>query len=205
MLQLLVQNYKTYINTARGNPERHSLRLVFFGALSLFFALFADETTSSVYSMMATGITVLTGFTFTALFSDQALASYGLPKPQSENDRHDLVRLEALSKNFRARSSYFITLSIFEIVLLAAVSFDFAVPDAMKTWPVVAEWSGSLSSKDWFSVAQAVVSVLFVAFEFVINFIYLECLYTFYRMAETILAILDTRRNYLTSDHEGES
>jgi hypothetical protein len=205
MIKLFRENYNTYLNTAAGKPERHFLRLAVFALLSLAFALFASETESRVYSMMATGITVLTGFTFTALFSDHALASYGLPKPKDENDRLDQARLEVLSRNFSARSSYFITLAVLEVVLLAGASFDLVIPSAMRSWLHEAEWARALVFQPWFSIAKGLVSVLFVACALAINLIYLECLYTFYRMAESILAILDTRRTYLSAHDMSES
>ncbi|MDD2860722.1 MAG: hypothetical protein PHI71_06580 [Acidiphilium sp.] len=159
---------------------------------------------SNVYSMMATGITVLTGFTFTALFSDHALASFGLPKSESENDRQDIMKLDILSQNFRARSAYFIMLSILEVVLLVAASFNFDIQPAMNSWPLESGLIKVASTQDWFLTVLKLTPILLVLIAFVINLIYLECLYTFYRMAETIIAILDTRRTYLVVNRENE-
>jgi len=202
MIQLLSEAYKTYIDTARMEPERHLSRLVVFTTLSFAFAVFATDKISDVYSMMATGVTVLTGFTFTALFSDHALPSSGLPKPKNENDRLDRVRLGVLSKNFRARSYYFIVISIFETVLLVAACFHFVLPAAMHSWFHEIELVWTISTRERFLVAQKVVLTLPVIVAISINFIYMECLYTFYRMAETVMAILEIKRKYLDADNE---
>lgn len=205
MLKLLSENYSTYTDDARRVAESHGLRLFIFLVFSVLAALFASDASSSVYSMMATGVTVLTGFTFTALFSDHALAASGLPKPKSETDRFDLKKLKKLSRNFRCRSSYFIALSIIEILLLAAVSYDLQWPKIVEEW-----WqsihSDSLSWTSRVSDFVQMISPIFRAmFVCLVVFIYLECLYTFYRMAETILAILDTRRSYLNLDEDQDS
>ena len=198
MFNLVRETYNTYYDRALKKPEGHALRLLIFAFLSVSFAIFSAESVSNVYSMMATGLTVLTGFTFTALFSDHALASSGLPAPKNENDRQDLVRLSALAVNFRARSSYFITISIISVTLLVGASFNFEAPVAIDRWlrnfDFVDRGFAYHVLKDFFPV----FAIIFATF---VNFIYLECLYTFYRLAETILAILDTRRNYLTADN----
>jgi hypothetical protein len=200
MLKLLKQNYATYVDTDLERSESHTYRLFTFSFISLLFAGFAPETLLGVYSMMATGLTVLTGFTFAALFTDHALASSGLPEPRNENDVQDLIRLNALYKNFGARSAYFIALSIIEVILLVAATVEFAVPAPMSAWLVETKLFQDVFT-NWLGFAQNFVAVLSVTLIIVVIFIYLECLYTFYRMAETIFAILERKRIYLSTDH----
>ena len=205
MIKLVFDNYRTYVDTAQRRPEKHLFRLIAFAGISLVFAVFSGSQNLGVHSIMATGITVLTGFTFTALFSDHALASSGLPHPKDENARQDLVRLNILSENFRIRSSYFITISILDVVFLAAASSEFYVPDTLGSWLLGVECVRSAFNQPWFFLTESVAPIMLVAFALIINFIYLECLYTFFRLAETILAILDIRRDYLGTGNEDEA
>lgn len=199
MLALLRQNYGTYTDERTGASESHVVRLLLALIVSILLSVFVPSSSNQVFSMMATGITVLTGFTFTALFSDHALAGAALPKPKTENDRLDLRKLKKLAVNFRARSSYFIAMSILEIFLLAIISFDFTLSQSLER--MVEAWRDT-----WFGNVLGYILLslpyfgkLIVAF---VIFVYLECLYTFYRLAETILAILDTRRSYLNLDDD---
>ena len=197
MRQLVRRTYRTYFNTALGEPERHTSRLTLFLFISLVFALFSSDTPPAVYSMMATGIAILTGFTFTALFSDHAVASSGLPEPKTEDDIQDLQRLKVLSENFSARSTYFITLSILEVVLLSAASFELKAPEFITLLDTEIEWVSSFFSHNFLEIIGTLPMIISFLFVFLLNFLYLECLYTFYRMAETMLAILEGRRGYL--------
>lgn len=200
----MTKNYKTYFDTVEGRPERFWLRILFFILVSVFFSLLTLGDDSSAYSIMATGLTVLTGFTFTALFSDHALASSGLPKAKTETDLIEKNRLEQLSTNFAARSSYFVFLSILTIALLVTMSFRFSPPSFATHWFV---------SFGWHEIALRILSIqdmsftltaLSFVFGCLIFFLYLECLYTFYRMADSILAILDVRRRYFSRHSDEE-
>jgi len=197
MLELLRNNYATYVDTAKNKPENHTFRLCLTAILSLAYAFFCRDNISDAYTMMATGITVLTGFTFSALFSDHALASAGLPKPKNETDKIDIVRLEVLSCNFQARTSYFIALSIVEVVILSAASFDFSISGIVKSPALGIDFLNNSEITKILGFAHRAHSFLSIATGFIINFIFIECLYTFYRMAETILAILERRRAYI--------
>lgn len=198
MINVIRANYATYVNTALMKQERHWWRFFVMLAVSLAAALFAPGNLSNAFSMMATGVTVLTGFTFTALFSNHALAASDLPKPKNENDIHDVGRLQILSNNFRERSSYFITISIIEIVLLAAASFTLSGNGTSAPFIASMQWWETVSSQNIIRSINELGPVLSVAFVTFVTFLYLECLYTFYRMAETILSVLDIRRNYLS-------
>lgn len=140
--------------------------------LSAIAATISAKSAPQIYSQMATALTVLTGFTFTALFSDFALGQANLPKAENESDRQELLRLGRLSENFQIRVKFFIPLAIFEIVLISACGLFERV-------------NGS-------EVSRIETVAILVAF-----FLFIECLYVFYRMAETIIVIVDIRRKYL--------
>ncbi len=204
MIKFIVSHYNTYINTSLQTREPQLYRVCFLLISSLFFALFGADNVINVYSIMATGITVLTGFTFTALFSNQALGSSGLPPPKNENDRQDLIRLNTLTQNFRTRSSFFITISILEIVLLAAASAGLSDHYSITSWVpklIVRENLHVASITDYIRLMFMIFAICYTT---ILNCIYLESLYTFYRMAETIFAILDIKKEYLDSRREIE-
>lgn len=200
MLRLARENYRTYTNQLTGVAERHSLRIFAFVCAALLASLFARGSLSSAYSMMATGITVLTGFTFTALFSDHALANSGLPKPRNESDRHDIRRLNVLAGNFRARSAYFISLAILEIVLLVTTGLKLSAPKILTSkLSVYLQTTPIQNGPTIRCIIDSAADLLSISLSFLAVIIYLECLYTFYRLADTILAIVNRRRDYLAA------
>lgn len=196
-LELVKANYSTYKNLSNGTRERHWGRLVVSFLISSLLAVFSSDT-SSAYPIMVTVITILTGFTFTALFSNHILADVGLPKPSDESDRVDLQRLGSLSQNFKARSSYFILLSIIDAVVLIAASLKFEVPkiisDEITKLMICIGSKIGLESPEFVSIIPNVFSNIFFVF---VTFLFLECLYTFLRLSETIIAIVDTRSAYM--------
>jgi hypothetical protein len=178
------------------------VRLLLFIVVSVVVAVSAVPPLSNMTSLMVTGLAILTGFTFTALFSDHALAESGLPRPTTETGRYELTKLETLSKNFRARSEYFIVMSVLCVALLVCVGAGVDLRSPLR-W--VMNVSG-LSDSPFFVSAQlwyrAVSVVLYALLVFICTFMFLENLYTFYRLTETILAILNTRRDYLSNNNQ---
>ena len=199
MFKLVRGNYATYVDLSTGVAERHWVRLLSFALLGLIFAVFFADNVAAVYSVLATGMTVLAGFTFTALFSDHALANTGLPQPKNQTDRHDIKILGILSGNFESRSSYFISIAVLEVVLLAAVGFKLSVPDGIRNALSELAWWVAFADSDFFSWLEIAASTSGMVLMCFVNFLYLECLYTFYRLAETVLAILERRRTYISS------
>lgn len=198
MKALVQKNYGTYVSAATGRKERHSFRLALFVIFSILCAVFAKTSIYSSYSVLVTSITILTGFTFTALFSDHTMADIGLPPPQTENDRADLTRLGILGENFKFRSSYFIALSIIGAVLMTVASLELTSPKFLSDaravfWPSVTGFLG-FDPKAYILIIWNIVSTMMIL---VVVFIYLECLYTFYRLSETILSIVNLRRAYI--------
>lgn len=202
IFELVKANYSTYQNTSTGSQERHRRRLCYSFLVAFLLAIFSSDT-SAAYPIMVTGITILTGFTFTALFSNHVLADVGLPIASDESDRRDLDRLATLSDNFKARSSYFIALSIIVAILLIAASLKFSSPKIVsEALTGLAEFiflkSGFDFSK-WPTVASKVYAEFFFVF---VTFAYMECLYTFFRLSETIVAIVDLRSDYIKAYEE---
>lgn len=200
MLEIVQNTYKTYYNTAEKRPERQRLRVLLTALLAVCFCLFSGRPPLDLNNMMITGLTILTGFTFTALFSDHSLAEAGLPKPSTEDDVQDLRRLALLATNFHIRSRYFIILSIFDVCLLIARSVEWSLPQFLhKGLAKLVSWT-----EYDFSTALAVarhsttaIDKLTIVFSI---FLFLECLYTFYRLTETIISIVNTRRDYLKAN-----
>lgn len=206
LLDLASDNYGTYKSSYNDTAERHVGRLLSYVFLSITVALFSSDT-ASIYPIMVTGITILTGFAFTALFSDHVLADVGLPKANNESDRADIVRLASLSVNFKARSKYFISLSILEATFLIVASLKFSIPKLISEYVSNVTSSVdpntmrtiSIGSEMFGTVVCEIISVAII-------FLFLECLYTFYRLTETIIVIVETRRDYLraSENHEGQ-
>ena len=186
-----------------GQKEGHSLRLFLFAIFSLFCVFFAQSSIYSSYSVLVTSITILTGFTFTALFSDHTMADIGLPMASNENDRQDLKRLGVLGENFKSRSSYFIALSIVGSVLMTVASLDLSITPFLLDlfydfWQDVVVFLG-FDPSILFLMLQLIISSAII---FSVSFIYLECLYTFYRLSETIISIVNLRRAYIKHSEE---
>jgi hypothetical protein len=197
ILELVKANYETYRNNATGLQERHRRRILCSLLVACLLAAFSDDT-SAAYPIMVTGITILTGFTFTALFSDYVVAEVGLPTASDESDRSELSRLSKLSANFKARSSYFIGLSIIVSALLIAASLKFSIPEILAE--ILSNFGKFMLLKfgfDYSNLTAVTSAMLSEIFFVIVTFAYLECLYTFFRLSETIIAIVDLRTDYL--------
>jgi hypothetical protein len=195
---LCQNNYATYVRSSTGLKEGHGRRLLAFCALAIICTVFGKNSVYDAYSVLVTSITILTGFTFTALFSDHTMADIGLPSPSDENDRQDLKSLGLLGNNFKARSSYFIALSIIAAIFMTVASIKLSVP----TWlqgPVTDFFAAiaSYTTMDIGHLFGKLKSLISACMTALVVFMYLECLYTFYRLSETILAIVNVRRNYI--------
>ncbi len=196
MIKIVTNAYNTYTATEPRWWMAYGIRLAFTLMVSFFLSIFARESLKDVYSVMATCLTVLTGFTFTAYFSNSSLAGADLPKATSEDDRVRLQRLGALAINFEARSKYFIPLAILSIAILGLGVVKLKWPQALQD----ASFIEALQSWSEHRISWTVdaFTLFFTGIvPAVIIFMFLECLYTFYRMAETIIAIVERRREYL--------
>ena len=126
-------SYATYENLRTKQKENHKIRIIFTFFISLV-ALFFATNSPTTHSLILTGITILAGFTFSALFSVHVLSDSGLPAPKNENDRLDRSVLKVLSKNFLSRASYFIELSIFAVLLLVISSIKITLLELLDVY-----------------------------------------------------------------------
>jgi hypothetical protein len=197
MKNLIKENYATYLNLSTNTHEGHTARLISFVVASIFVAALFNVAANS--GMIVTALTVLTGFVFTALCSDHSLADAALPPPKNETEVVRIARLGALSVNFQIRAAYFIAAAICNLCLLVLLSMaagsklDRAIPKAVMAW---------LSSFNFSSGAELFLEASNVLLSSVATFLFLECVYTFYRLSETTLAIVDGRRRYLRSNND---
>jgi hypothetical protein len=151
-----------------------------------------------VFEVISLSVSVLIGFVFTALFSFCSITAYDLPSPKNETDRQRIDILKNLGKNFEIRSNFFIKISI----LIILISFFIRI--LISIWNVdfgnmVSYFAGNFTP---FSVKPFIKFVI-ISFLLVLNFTFLilfcESLYVFFRLTETILSIIDNRREYLNA------
>ncbi|MDA5555416.1 hypothetical protein [Shimia sp. MMG029] len=194
LFELVKANYATY---PRSEIKAHIVRLAVSLLVAVLLAVFSSDA-SAAFPIMVTSITILTGFAFTALFSNHLLADVGLPKASNESDRQDLIRLERLAKNFKARSSYFIPLSIIEALLLIAAGLKFSSPQIVSDIALkIATLIGVTALQGFTQVVSIAPTVVAEVFLVLVMLVLFECLYTFYRLSETIVAVVEVRTEYL--------
>lgn len=192
------EHYATFLNQISGEPESHKLRVLFQLIFSLVLALLIADFSGRLVSVSVTTLSILTGFTFSALFSLASNVKSGLPEPSFPEDKDDLSRMLLLASNFRSNASYFLPMSLFCIVLLLSQMIDVDVFEKIhKQWP-----DFSLTIEKHLDLLKTVSSWIAFIFKFSIIFIFIEVIYTFYRMSLSMLYILRIRDEYITG-HEG--
>jgi hypothetical protein len=195
--------YKSY----KGDRAYHRARITVAFISSLLGACFISDLDASVFPAMSLCISVLAGFTFTALFSDHAMMAGGLPPPKSENDRYDIRRMKALGENFKVRTKFFINISVVDIllVLLASVSVSGTWLCSHEAVVNLCNYSNNLFAI--FPKTLKIVNILYLVVQVFIRclafILFAEVLYTFYRLAETIIAVMDIRRRYVEARLSG--
>ncbi|KAA8606021.1 hypothetical protein AL036_16355 [Salipiger aestuarii] len=205
MLKVAKDNYDTYRHPTTKVLESHRVRLLATAAAAILLALLAGKSTAPSFSLMATAISVIAGFTFSALFSGHAIAIADLPGSKSPEDVDDRKRLDALDTNHKIRTKYFLALCILELAFLAALVVDFTLPSIVKDFTAVAYEKVHLSSMPLKTPSihsvRDTLDLLKIATIWSLNsfaiFIFAECLYTFHRLSESILKIIEIRKLYL--------
>lgn len=173
-----------------GDGERHILRLLLVTAISIIIAIDPKSLNKDVISTMAVIVSVLAGFSFTALFSNHSHSTTDLPPPKSESDRQDIRNISILFNNFRDRARYFLLISL----LCLLTCFFVSLPFDINLYIYIFNNEKFYILYDIFSMFWKIIC--FVA-RFICLFLFFEILYTFYRLSQTIFSILDTRRDYL--------
>lgn len=194
-MPLKIDTLRDAYGSFKGDDAYHGLRAFGIVASAFAVALYAGDLSSSAVPAMSLAVSVLAGFTFTALFSNDLLSFSDMPVPKNESDRIDLATLRTVADNFRFRARLFLVSAVFCLVLflLLAIPFRSSLLSEHLAWlvPSFAEFILGkfllLHSFLSFTVAFLAIAVFF------------ELLYLFYRLSESIFTILRIRRNY----HEG--
>lgn len=188
-IDIITEAYGSY----KGDDSRHITRIVLIFVFSAFIATYAGDLARSALPAMSLALSVLAGFTFSALFSSGFVTISDLPKPKDESDRLDLDKLSRVSENFRVRARLFLASAVFclILVLLLTIPTRFDTLSSHVKWllPEYADWILWLIYHVWGMGAFAV--------KLLANLIFLEILYLFYRLSESIFSMIETRRKYL--------
>lgn len=195
MLNIWRKAYETY----HLNGEDHRLRWFIFLVIGVTISMFVENLRKDAFPLMAATISVLAGFSFSALFSDRFESMIGLEDPENENDRNDIKVLKQLGDNYEHRVRYFITISVISLVILIFSSFSFSIPPHfMALNKLICGKYCITVPKNYFIVWFEFYKMALFILSFVSIIFFSECLYTFYRLAETILSIIDRRRRYIS-------
>lgn len=188
----LLDQIRSVYDGYRGDREPHAFRILCAFVASVALALDRSGLNKDTLATMAVIVSVLAGFSFTALFSSHSHSTSDLPTALSESDRQDIRNLMTLFKNFRDRARYFLTVSVICLLTVFFLGITLNFSNSMIISPYLEYISKLLHMQDVWSFLCMVSRVLAL-------FMFFEILYTFYRLAQTVFAILDTRRAYLQS------
>lgn len=183
--------YETY----RNDKERHAVRISAVLFVSILIGLFGSGLAKNAFPVMTLAISVLAGFSFTALFSNHSITSSDLPKPKNENDRRDIRILRILGLNFRTRSKYFLIMAVVDILIILLLSFRID-PIEVLNFIYIHQVN---AYEQYIDMILGIPKTILIILAF---FIFFEFIYTFYRLSETILAILDIRNQYFDSHRD---
>lgn len=81
----------------KGDGEHHIARVLVAASIALIIAINPKGLGKDALSTIAVIVSVLAGFSFTALFSSHSHSASDLAAAKSESDRHDLEKLRRLS------------------------------------------------------------------------------------------------------------
>lgn len=186
LFSLALSVYRGYA----GDGERHILRIFLVAAISIVIAFGPRSLNKDVISTMAVIVSVLAGFSFTALFSNHSHSVSDLPPAVSESDRQDIRNISILFNNFRDRARYFLLISLICLITSFFVSVPFDINEFINFFN-----SNNIGNIN--SIFSCLWKFLCFFARFICLFLFFEILYTFYRLSQTIFSILDTRREYL--------
>ena len=195
----MLRLWQSVYNTYKGDRERHRLRLIVCLVAALAIACLSKNLSDSALEMMSVAVSILTGFTFTALFSSYSSTTADLPSPKDETDRQNLVTLKQLEINFRARAKFLILATMVSLIAMVLLSIEIQPKEVVRwlafsvskpdpgQFDAIYLWATSLWRIGTIIVKAATV------------FVFLESLYTFYRLSETVVAALTLRGEYRDS------
>ena len=184
--QVVREGYGTF----QGDNGFHKSRIFSIIVISILFSVFGKEIQKSLFPAVLSSISILAGFCFTALFSPIYFYHLELPKPKSENSRYNLDRLSRMSKNFRKRCKLFLFAATANIAIMIFLSLDYEVNFDSK-------WIIYIFFNDEIKFIGKILSEFLIIVKLFSVFITFESLYIFFRISETVMEIIDTRRIYL--------
>lgn len=187
---LIKEVYKSYLNDRESHVARIAIQII----VSVTIGGFGTKVSEVPFTVMSLAISVLTGFSFTALFSEPSTRMVDLPPAEDETDRVDLGRLKQMGINFRVRARYFIVLAVLELLLMISAVVQIGV-SREALLPLLGDDS-TRTVFDTISMTRSVLHRLIIGLVFIVFF---EWVYTFYRLSETILSILKVRSDYIES------
>ncbi len=173
-----------------GDGESHILRILLATTSSMIVGMSPISLNKETISTIAVIVSVLAGFSFTALFSNHSHSVSDLPAPKSESDRQDIATMSRLFENFRNRSRYFLFISL----LCLLFSFFIGIPLDFDVTNI--KFSSYISNYFYAAAIDIYTAGCWLA-RVSCLFLFFEILYSFYRLSQTIFAILDIRREYL--------
>jgi hypothetical protein len=195
---LVEDHYQTFVNTDLETVEKHWPRVVLQAIVSILIAIFLKPFSEGSISVVVTTLSILAGFSFSAMFPIASDIRSGLPKSEYAEDSDDLARLSILSSYFRANVSYFIPLTLICIVIYLFMLVDFYIPEF-----VVSRLQGLGDSFVRIcSLGSAVSSFFAKVLQGLSAFLLMEVLYTFYRMCFSVLYILRIKEEYRLGHEE---
>lgn len=193
------EHYQTYFDFSKGRHERQLGRIILQALSAITLALLLPSFSDTLVSVCITAIAILTGFSFSSLFPIAMEATRGLSDPRFSEDRHNLDQLKLLSTNFRANISFFVPLCLLNIVVFCMIAMEFfRVGDFFSFGSLVSQPSSVLG----FDLSKAISSLPSTskAFEYLLKAVaislFVEALYTFYRISLGVSYILKIRENY---------
>lgn len=198
-LDVFVKAYQTY----KGDDDWHVLRICVLIVVAAVIATFATNLADSALPAMALAVSVLAGFTFTALFSSGWLSTTDLPKPRNESDRLDERTLEKILENFRARARLFLMVSVLSLALILLISIPVRwdrVEDVLNYF--VGDVRSAKIDFAYIRCVHLFMSSVMVFFTFAI---FGEMLHLFYRLSESVFSALEIRNKYLAARRNKQS
>ncbi|WP_102868721.1 hypothetical protein [Pseudovibrio exalbescens] len=192
IIAVISDNYGTYVNAITKTRERHAPRLAAQIIIGLILAFSLSELSENSISVVITSLSILAGFSFSAMFPIASDITSNLREPQHSEDHDDLKRLSLLANSFRANVSYFIPLTLLTIVVFTSQMLDLEFPSEIFLLfkPSDTALAKLISAID---LANYILAK-FIIFLSVILF--LEVIYTFYRMCFTVIYMLKIREEY---------
>lgn len=192
LVKVIAEHYNTFTDAIDGHAEKHILRLmaqIFFG---LCGTMFLGSLSDNAINAMITALSILAGFSFSAMFPIASDAKKDLPEPHYPEDIDDFNRLSKLSSTFRANVSYFIPLTL---LCIGTLIVQMLQPSATT---IVKEIAAYVAGKEpgAYSFILSVIAVTSRIILFASIFLFIEALYTFYRMSFTVAFTLRIREEY---------